>query len=191
MKNDVYLNERSFEAPVDSQETANRLFSELFSLLRALDKRLQGVAVIGHQRLTNIAIGFYSVSVWLGADVERVRRLRLIMSRAPFDGEYDSIREQLRGELEFRYRQEVVLGLGLAAWNDCLAVSVNQEPWQHSELTLQRSLLAEQLDGDITEEEADVSCRHATAEHHLENHAAWIDLNRVDAPSSPWKKSVR
>ena len=181
----MYLNERSFESPVDSQEAASRFFGELFSLLRTLDRRLQGISVVGHQRLTDITIGFYSASVWLGADVDRIRRIRTIMNRAPFDSDFESVRKTLQGELEFRRGPETVIGLGLASWHDCLAVSVNREPWQHSLLTLHRILLAEAHNGQLIEQEHDVPCRHATAEHHLEDHADWIDTNRVDAPRTP------
>ena len=173
--------------PVDSEREARRLFGDLYDLLRHLDRHAGGLSVVAHQRLTELTIGPHPAAIWIAGDRERVRRIKLISNRAPFDVDIESTRERLRGELEFRHQGNVVIGLGLASWHDSLAVSVNRDPWRASELVLRRLLVAESLQGDLIDQEDDVNCRHATIQEHIEHHAAWIDTEReqVDLPRTP------
>lgn len=169
MNKPIYLNECSFRDPVDSEQEARRLFGCLYDLLRHLDRRAGGLSVVAHQRLTDLAIGPHPAAIWFGRDKERVRRIKLISSRAPFDVDLDSIREELQGELEFRHEGDEVIGLGLASWNDSLAVSVNRDPWRTPELALQRFLVEEGPRAELIEQEDNVTCRHATIEQHIEH----------------------
>ena len=185
MNKPIYLNECSFRDPVDSEQEARRLFGCLYDLLRHLDGRAGGLSVVAHQRLTDLAIGPHPAAIWFAGDRERVRRIKLISSRAPFDVDIDSIREELQGELEFRHEGDEVIGLGLASWHDSLAVSVNRDPWRTPELALQRFLVAEGPQAELIEQEDNVTCRHATIEQHVEHHAAWIDAEQIDLPRTP------
>lgn len=185
MDKPIYLNERSFHIPVDSEQEARRLFGHLYDLLRHLDRRATGLSVVAHQRLTDLTIGPHPAAIWFAGDRERVQRIRLISNRAPFDVDFESVREKLQGDLEFRHDGEEVIGLGLASWHDSLAVSVNRHPWQTPELLLQRTLVAEGPEGELVAREDDVTCRHATVEQHVEHHAGWIDAERVDLPRTP------
>ena len=185
MDKPIYLNERSFHVPLDSEQEAKRLFGHFYDLLRYLDRRVGGLSLVAHQRLTDLTIGPHPAAIWFAGDRERVRRVKLISNRAPFDVDLESVREQLQGELEFRYEGDEALGLGLASWHDSLAVSVNQDPWWTPELLLQRFLVAEGPRGELIEQEADLTCRHATTEEHVEHHATWIDAEQVDLPRTP------
>ena len=185
MDKPIYLNECSFHIPVDSEQEAKRLFGHFYGFLRHLDRRLGGLSLVAHQRLTDLAIGPHSAAIWFAGDRERVQRIKRISNRAPFDVDLDSVREQLRGELEFRYEGGEVIGLGLASWHDSLAVSLNRDPWRTPELALKRLLVAEGPQGDLIAQEDDVICRHATIEQHVEHHATWIDAEQVDLPRTP------
>ena len=194
MDKPIYLNEHSFHVPLDSAQEAKRLFGHFYDLLRYLDRRVGGLSLVAHRRLTDLAIGPYTAAIWFAGDPERVRRIKLISSRAPFDVDIESIREKLQGELEFRHEGDEVIGLGLASWHDSLAVSVNRDPWRTPELVLQRFLVAENLQAELIGQEDDVTCRHATIEQHVEHHAAWIDAEQVDRPRTPdelWQYAER
>ena len=153
--------------------------------LRHLDRRAGGLSVVAHQRLTDLTIGPHPAAIWFAGDRERVQRIRLISNRAPFDVDFESVREKLQGDLEFRYEGEDVSGLGLASWHNSLAVSVNRHPWRTPELPLQRFLVVEGPEGEIVEQEDNVICRNATIEPHVEHHAQWIDAEQVDLPRTP------
>ena len=183
MDKPIYLNERSFHVPADSRQEARRLFGHLYDLLRYLDRRAGGLSLVAHQRLTDLTIGPHPAAMWFAGDRERIQRIKLISNRAPFDVE--SVREKLQGDLEFRHDGEEVIGLGLASWHDSLAVSVNRDPWRTPALPLQRFLVAERPEGELVEQEDNVTCRHATTEHHVEHHAQWIDAERDDLPRTP------
>ena len=185
MDKPIYLNECSFHVAVDSEGEAKRLFGYFYGLLRHLDRRVGGLSIVAHRKLTDLTIGPHPAAIWFAGDRERVRRIRLMASRAPFDVDFESVREELRGDLEFRYEGEEVIGLGLASWHDSLAVGVNRPPWRTPELALQRFLVAESLAGELIEQEETVTCRHATTEQHVEHHAQWIDAERVDLPRTP------
>ena len=187
MNKPIYLNECSFQGPVDSAQEATRLFANLYGLLRHLDRRAGGLSIVAHQKLTDLTIGPHPAAIWFAGDKERVRRIKLMSNRAPFDDDLESIREKLQGELECRYEGDEVIGLGLASWHDSLAVSVNRDPWRAPELMLQRLLVAEGPQGDLIDQEDDAICRHATIEQHVEHHATWLDTEReqVDLPRTP------
>ena len=194
MEKNLYLNECSFRASTHSQTEAKRLFDSLFSLLRYIDKRAGGLAVVAHVRLTELAIGEHPIAVWLDGDRERARRVKRILGRAPFDADFGSIREAFHGEIDFRYRDEEAIGLGLAYWNDSLSISVDRDPWRAPVLSLGLFLLQEAAGGEIVEREDDVQCRHATGEQHVEFHADWIDTHRAKAPRTPdelWQYRAR
>lgn len=185
MDKPIYLNERSFHLPVDSEHEARRLFGYLYDLLRHLDRRAGGLSVVAHQRLTDLMIGRHPAAIWFLGDKERVQRIKLISNRAPFDVDLESVRQELQGDLEFRYEDEEVVGLGLASWQETLAVSVNRDSWRTPELLLRRLLIAEGPEGDLIERNDEVTCRHATIEQHIEHHATWIDAERVALPRTP------
>ena len=194
MEKSLYLNECSFLVSAHTQTEARRLFQHLFELLRYIDKRAGGLTVVAHVRLTELAIGEHPIAVWLDGDRERVRRVKRILSRAPFDADFGSIREAFHGEIDFRYRDEEAIGLGLAYWNDSLAISVDRDPWRAPMLSLGLFLLQEAAGGEIVETEDDVQCRHATGEQHVEFHADWIDTHRAEAPRTPdelWQYRAR
>ena len=128
MDKQLYLNERSFAASVHSIQEARRLFAGLFSLLRYLDRRMGGLSVVAHRRLTELMIGGHPAAIWFEGDRERVRRVKQILSRAPFDADFEMVSRKLQGELEYRHQDEMVIGLGLASWHDSLAVSVDRDP---------------------------------------------------------------
>lgn len=185
MDKTLYLNERSFGASVHSIQEARRLFGELFGLLRFLDRRLGGLSVVGHCRLTELVIGNHPASVWFEGDRERARRVKQILSRAPFDADFEEIGRRLEGELEYSYQREEVVGLGLASWHDSLAVSVDRDSWRIPVIPLRRFLLTEDAAGEIVAQEDDLQCRHATVEQHVEHHADWLAAHRVEAPRTP------
>ena len=185
MDKPIYLNERSFHVPVDSKQEARRLFGHLYDLRRHLDRLAGGLSVVAHQRLTDLTIGPHPAAIWFAGDRERVQRIRLISNRAPFDIDFESVRETLQGDLEFHHEGEEVIGLGLASWHDSLAISVNRHPWRTPEVPLQRFLVAEGPEGELVEQEDNVTSRHATVEHHVEHHAQWIDAERVNLPRTP------
>ena len=138
-----------------------------------------------HQRLTDLMIGTHPAAIWFAGNRERVQRIRLISNRAPFDIDLESVREKLKGDLEFRHEGEEVIGLGLAAWHDSLAISVKRDPWQTPELSLQRYMVAENSQGALIEQEDSVTCRHATDREHVEYHRTWIDTEQADLPRTP------
>lgn len=185
MDKPVYLNELSFHVAVDSEHEARRLFGHLYDLLRYLDRRAAGLSLVAHHRLTDLMIGPYPAAIWFAGDKERVQRIRLISNRAAFDVDFESVKEKLEGDLEFRHDGEEGIGLGLASWHDSLAISVNRDPWQAPELLLHRTLVMEGPEGQLVTQEDDVTCRHATVEQHVEHHAQWIDAERVDLPRTP------
>ena len=185
MDKPLYLNECSFQIPVDSEQEAKRLFGHLYDLLRYLDRRVRGLSLVAHQRLTDLTIGPYPAAIWFGGDRERVQRIKLISSRAPFNVDFRVAMEKLQGDLEFRHEGQEVVGLGLASWHDSLAVSVDREPWRKAELALRRVLVAEGPEGGLIEREEDAICRHATTEQHVEHHATWIDAEPVTLPRTP------
>ena len=185
MNKPIYLNECSFQGPVDSAQEATRLFANLYGLLRHLDRRAGGLSIVAHQKLTDLTIGPHPAAIWFAVDKERVRRIKLMSNRAPFDDDLESIREKLQGELECRYEGDEVIGLGLASWHDSLAVSVNRDPWRAPELMLQRLLVAEGPQGDLIDQEDDAICRHATIEQHVEHHATWLDTEREQVETFP------
>lgn len=185
MEKNLYLNECSFLASTHTQTEATRLFQNLFDLLRYIDKRTGGLALVAHARLTELIIGEHPIAVWLDGDRERVRRVKRILSRAPFDADYGAIREAFHGEIDFRYGDEEAMGLGLSYWNDSLSIGVDRDPWRAPMLPLRLFLLQETADGDIVERENEVQCRHATAVEHVEVHADWIDTYRVEVPRTP------
>ncbi len=185
MEKNLYLNECSFRASTHSQTEAKRLFDSLFSLLRYLDKRTGGLAVVAHERLTELTIGIHSIAIWLDGDRERVRRVKRILSRSPFDADFESIKEAFRGEIDFRHEGEEAIGLGLASWNDSLSIGIDRDPWRVPMLSLRLFLLQEAADGELVAREDEVQCRHATAEQHVEYHADWIDTDCVEGPRTP------
>ena len=185
MEKNLYLNECSFLASTHSQTEARSLFESLFDLLRYVDKRAGGLAIVAHARLTELAIGVHPIAVWLDGDRERIRRVKRILSRAPFDADFGLIKRAFHGEIDFRHRDEEAVGLGLAYWNDSLSISVDRDPWRTPVLSLRLFLLQEAADGDIVTQENEVQCRHATCEEHVEFHSDWIDTSRVDAPRTP------
>lgn len=185
MDKPIYLNECSFHGPVDSEQEARRLFGHLYDLLRRLDRCMGGLSLVAHRRLMDLTIGRHPAAIWFAGDRERVRRIKLISNRAPFDVDLESVRETLQGDLEYRHEDEEVIGLGLASWHDSLAVSVNRDPWRTPELPLRRFMVREGPQGQIIERHDNVTCRHATIEQHVECHATWIEAEQIDLPRTP------
>ena len=181
----VYLNERSFDAPVASESIGSHLFGILVELLRSIDRRSRGLAIVSHNPLTDLVIGTYPIEAWLGRDRERYRRLRGLQNRSPFDADYEAITQDLRGELEFSHEGQPVIGLGLAAWHQGLAVSVDRAPWQRVQLTLGQVVVVELPDGRVDLEEESVHCRNASDPRHIDHHADWIDTAPAPGPRTP------
>ena len=182
----VYLNEMSFASAPDSPSEGSSRFEELFRVLRLLDRRVGGVVVVGHEPLTSLSIGgTYSIALWVAGDRDRMRRVQSLRSRAPFDGAFEALSIEMRGELEFTYDGNVVVGLGLASWHDTLAVSVHWGPWQHSVVVLERLLLCEEPSGEVRTTEAVIRCRHVATEQHVDEHSDWLRVLVVDAPRTP------
>ena len=181
----IYLNERSFEASVASGRVGNDLFDELVGLLREIDRRSRGLAVVSHLKLTHLAIGSHPIAAWLGRDKDRARRLKSLQNRAPFDGDFEAIKRVSKGDLDYRHDGQEVIGLGLASWHDGLAVSVDRDPWRQPLLLLRQCLVVEEADGDVRSEENEVHCRNASNPQHIENHADWIDAPPEEGPRTP------
>ena len=162
MPRHAYLNELSFENPSVVIDEGRVLFEQLFRLLREITRHSNGFTIIGHCRLTELSIGGCSVGAWLRDDRDRMRRLRALDDRAPFDTDVERMTDESGGALEYRYREQTASGLGLAAWHDELAVSIDRSPWQTESVELQCYTVLEKDDGSVVDETTIVAARHAT-----------------------------
>lgn len=186
MARQAYLNELSFRSEEHvSPESGSALFEQLFRLLREVDRRANGVTVIGHRRLIELSIGDCSVGAWLRNDVDRKRRLKALDDRAPFDAETDRLAGELEGVLEYQCSEQQAIGLGLASWQDELAVSVDVEPWQTELVELRREQLFEDDEGNLVESASNVRARNASQIHHLDAHEDWLRSPTRDFPRTP------
>ena len=168
-----------------SEQAGNRLFDKLVGVLREINRRSTGLAVASRHRLFDLSIGVYSISAWLGRDRDRSRWLKSLQTRAPFDIDFEAIKEELQGDLEYQHDGQDVIGLGLASWYDGLAVSVDRDPWWHPRLALRQFLVVETSDGDARSEENEVGCRNASNDQHIDHHSDWIDAPLVEGPRTP------
>ena len=185
MPRHAFLNELSFGSPRVSTEEGRVLFERLFRLLREINRQSDGLTIIGHRRLTELSIGDCSVGAWLRDDRDRMRRLRALVDRAPFEVDVQRIADETGGALEYRYREQVAIGLGLAAWNGDLAVGVERPPWQTEWVELQCYTVLEKDDGGVVDETTTVSARHATDATHLQAHQDWLRPPARDLPRTP------
>ncbi len=191
MNKPVYLNERSFEDPVVSEQIGNRLFDKLVGVLGEMNRRSAGLAVVSHLGLFDLSIGAYSIGAWLGHDRDRSRRLKSLQNRAPFYRDFEAIKGQ--DDLEYRHDGQEVIGLGLASWCDGLAVSVDRDPWRHPLLALRQFLVFE-TNGEVRWEEKEVDCRNVSCNQHIDHHSDWISAPFVEGPRTPdelWRERRR
>lgn len=186
MPRQAYLNELSFNSRQHvSTESGRALFERLFRLLREIDRRSNGVTVLGHRRLIELSIGNCTVGAWLRNDPDRKRRLRALDDRAPFDAEIERLADEMDGALEYRYGEQTAIGLGLASWHDELAVSVDVESWRTERVELRRVQLFEDDDGSLVEETSNVQARNAANVTHLQAHEDWLRSPIRDLPRTP------
>ena len=185
MPRHAYLNELSFDNPDVVTDEGRVLFERLFRLLREITRHSNGFTIIGHCRLMELSIGSCSVGAWLRDDLDRKRRLRALDDRAPFDIDVERMADETVGALEYRYRERTAIGLGLAAWHDELAISIDRSPWQTEWVELQRYTVLEKDDGNVVDETTIVSARHATDTIHLQAHQDWLHLPARDLPRTP------
>ena len=185
MPKQAYLNELSFDNSHVPTEQGRELFERLFRLLREINRRSNGLTIIGHRRLTALSIGDCPVGVWLRGDRDRIRWLRALEDRAPFDTIFERIAEETGGAWEYRHGDQVAIGLGLAAWHGELAVSVDRSPWQTEWVDLECYTLSEADDGTILDKTTVASARHAAAAVHLEAHEDWLRLPAANLPRTP------
>lgn len=118
-------------------------------------------------------------------DPDRKRRLRVLEDRAPFEPHIEHLANETDGALECLHEEQVATGLGLAAWHDELAVSVDLPPWQAERVELQCYTLSENDDGDVGEETTVVAVRNASGLIHLEVHDDWLRRADRDVPRTP------
>ena len=185
MPRHAYLNELSFNCSHVPTEQGRVLFDRLFRLLREINRRSNGLTIIGHRRLTELSIGDCSVGAWLRDDPDRIRRLRALEDRAPFDTDFDRIAGESGEALEYRHSKGVAIGLGLAAWHGELSVSIDRSPWQTGWVELQCYTVFEKDDGNVVGETTIVSARHAADASHLQAHQDWLSLPARDLPRTP------
>ena len=185
MPRQAYLNELSFNSRHVPIELGRKFFEQLFRLLRAIDRRSNGVTIIGHRRLSELSIGDCPVGAWLRDDPDRKRWLRIIDNRAPFDPDIDGIAEEMDGALEYLHGGHSAIGLGLASWHDELAVSVDVEPWQAEWVKLQCYQIYEDEAGSVDSKTSIVSARNAANLAHLHAHKQWLESPCRDLPRTP------
>lgn len=186
MPRHAFLNELSFVKPHRvPTEQGRELFERLFRLLRELNRQSDGLTIIGHSRLIELAIGDCTVGEWLRDDPDRMRRLKSLDDRAPFQADTRRIAEETSGDLEYHYMEEVAIGLGLAAWHGDLAISIDRSPWQTEWVELQRFMVYEDEDGSVADETTTVRARHATDATHLQAHQDWLQPQGRDLPRTP------
>ena len=185
MPRHAYLNELSFANRHVPTEHGRRLFERFFRLLREINRRSPGVTVVGHRRLTELSIGDCSIGAWLRDDPDRKRRIRVLQDRAPFDADLERMAAETADVLEYSHGDQIAIGLGLAAWHDELAVSVDLPPWQTESVELQCHTLLENAAGDVAVETSAVVARNATGPGHLQAHDEWLRRPDTDMPRTP------
>jgi len=114
-----------------------------------------------------------------------MRRLRALDDRAPFDTDFERMTDEIGGALEYSYREQTAIGLGLAAWHGEMAVSIDRSSWQTEWVELQCYTVLEKDDGNVVEETTVVAARHATNATHLQSHQDWLRLPARDLPRTP------
>lgn len=192
MSSIIYLNELATEDAegVDASE-AERLFSNLIDLLRVITRRIDGLTLGSHVPLPGLCLGRHSMSRWMAQDLDRKRRVRAIQNRSPFTNDLRAIETETQAYLEHFFNDRRALGLGLAAWVESMAISVDQQAWNFHEVNLEQHELFENDAGVLIEREAQVSVRHATRREHLDTHADWLEALTVNSPRTPdemWRR---
>ncbi|MCP3775843.1 hypothetical protein NLX71_21455 [Paenibacillus sp. MZ04-78.2] len=173
---DLIFNELSLSEPVNNQVLARQrmnqfvlLIQHLFSLGVSKDLRVADDFI--HLFLANE----YKIVQWLNdhdVDIELKRFFKARISRKPYiDEHYESSLYQNFISSEFKYKEKVCKGLGIAHLVDGIAISFFEEEWNTHALNL--TFIELNTLGEIFEEIIEI--RHISDIKHLDPHKFFFE----------------
>lgn len=186
MELDLVFNELSVKALAPDKEIAKQWMFQLIQTIRSFTA--QGVKVNIRSQVSFYHIMLapnYSISQWCKEASEKERRfIKTLSKKTPLSQDLLNIDiqeiENNQGLLEFRYKDQVALGLGVAspALLDTIAISfISNECWNLSLLEIQ-SLEYSEEEKEVIE---NLVVRHASFNIHVEDHVEWIqDKIQID-----------
>ncbi|MFE9579801.1 hypothetical protein ACFYO1_25670 [Nocardia sp. NPDC006044] len=169
------LNELScgHHLPVSRVDDAVRQF---VATLRAIKS---DAVLITPVKLPDIDLALdYPMRRWAadGRNKDHWRAIRSMQSRAPFT--FAELAPTEQDDDEFRHRDRLASGLGVAHNHDGMAVSLpTHEEWALDAIELDRMWVDETVE-EICQEI--VTVRHASCTDHVDVHASWLDESRYD-----------
>lgn len=167
------VNELSLPEPaaLPTLDRASDTLSEFSSTLRACRKVRSDLTLVSSTPLGAAAIAegpmtFPEIAARLkGRSLEEWRSVARALNRAPF--------RSLRGlrltdsDEEFVYQGQPAAGLGIAATNAQMAISLNGPRWPEPHLNITRRWLDEQIDGTLVISSSLVRTLHASSRTHV------------------------
>lgn len=175
-KLELILNELSLKNYAPNLLKARELMSNLIETIKAV-KGVGGTQVTLRSQydfLDTILADNYPLRQWLNdRNVDKIERLFIknLVRKSPFSAEVahpeiQAIEDNI-GDIEFRYRGQSAIGLGVAYLLNTLSISLlSDQPWDTPYIEIEMTRL------DDEDEVARV--RHISAKNHVTEHSEWI-----------------
>lgn len=175
------LNELSCRSEIDIREVDEGM-TVFVDLLRQCKRWREDVALVTWIPMSKLELSpGYPIAKWAdnGRNRDQWRFIRAMQNRAPFNS---VLSEQTADDVEYHIEGVRADGVGTAHLVDGLAVSLPVGyRWDETWLRAERSILAEDDEGDTEVRNDDVDVRHASKPEHLVEHENWARASGIAA----------